>query len=150
KRSQGLHGSRTRRTASPCNRPHHTSKAFAGLAPDGSLVHHCSSGKRPMNEPRRQPYDLPPLPSGGLMRTVDELVVGAPTSIIVARARDVEYRPAHLAHSRSVRSRARASDGGGLVSMAAFRPFGPLGWPTWWLSEMAADVLRPAIRFRHV
>lgn len=103
-----------------------------------------------MNEPRRKPYDLPPLPSGGLMRTVDELVVGAPASIIFALARDVEYWPAHLAHYRSVRFRERASDGGGLVSMAAFRPFGPLGWPTWWLSEMAVDVLRPAIRFRHV
>ena len=43
--------------------------------------------------------------------------------------------------------------------MSAYRPFravntpkGPLriNWPTWWLSEMAVDRDRPAIRFRHV
>ena len=30
------------------------------------------------------------------------------------------------------------------------RPFGPVGWPTWWLSEMEVDHATPAIRFRHV
>lgn len=34
--------------------------------------------------------------------------------------------------------------------MAANRPFGPLNWPTWWLSEMQIDNDRPAIRFRHI
>ena len=44
--------------------------------------------------------------------------------------------------------------------MSAFRPFvlavrrwrvGPsLKWPTWWLSEMAVDEVKPAIRFRHI
>ena len=34
--------------------------------------------------------------------------------------------------------------------MSADRPFGPFGWPTWWLSEMAIDEGAPAIRFRHI
>ena len=34
--------------------------------------------------------------------------------------------------------------------MAADRPFGPLGWPTWWLSEMSVDEGAPSIRFRHI
>lgn len=103
-----------------------------------------------MTESLRAPYDLPPLPHGGLMRNTDERVVRAPTSIIFALARDVEYWPAHMRHYRSVRFRERARDGGGLVSISASRPFGPLGWPTRWLCEMAVDVFRPAIRFRHV
>jgi hypothetical protein len=84
------------------------------------------------------------------MTTVDERVVRAPVADIFALARDVEYWPAHLAHYRHVRFRERAPDGGGLVEMSAFRPFGPVGWPTWWLSEMSVDPARPAVRFRHV
>lgn len=34
--------------------------------------------------------------------------------------------------------------------MAAWRPFGIAGWPTWWKSEMTIDTSRPAIRFRHI
>jgi hypothetical protein len=34
--------------------------------------------------------------------------------------------------------------------MAAWRPFGIVGWPTWWLSQMAVSVEKPAIRFRHI
>jgi len=34
--------------------------------------------------------------------------------------------------------------------MAAWRPFGRLRWPTWWVSEMEADPETPAIRYRHV
>jgi len=41
------------------------------------------------------------------------------------------------------------------VEMLAYRPFQlsdslRINWPTWWLSEMAVDSERPAIRFRHV
>lgn len=34
--------------------------------------------------------------------------------------------------------------------MAACRRFGPLPWPTWWESEMAADPSEPAVHYRHV
>jgi hypothetical protein len=49
-----------------------------------------------------------------------------------------------------VRFRERGADGGGVVEMAANRPFGAANWPTWWLSEMTVDDARPAVRFRHI
>jgi ribosome-associated toxin RatA of RatAB toxin-antitoxin module len=84
------------------------------------------------------------------MQTLNERVVRAPVPAIFAVARDVEHWPAYLPHYRWVRFRERASDGGGLVAMSAWRPFGPVRWPTWWESEMAVDNVKPAIRFRHV
>ncbi len=98
----------------------------------------------------RPPYALGPLPTGRRMVTIDERVVRAPVAAIFALARDVERWPDHLAHYRFVRFRHRTVDGGGLVEMAANRPFGPLDWPTWWLSEMAVLDAVPAVRFRHV
>ena len=102
------------------------------------------------------PFALGPLPSGRLLRTVDERVVRAPLARIFALAADVERWPAHLAHYRWVRMLARAPDGGGIVEMSANRPFGPLDWPTFWASEMAVAAPGsphadgPWIRFRHV
>jgi uncharacterized membrane protein len=103
-----------------------------------------------MSAASRPPVELPPMPLGRLMETVDELLVHAPVGLIHEIASDVEHWPAHLAHYRYVRFRERASDGGGLVEMSAYRLFGPLGWPTWWLSLMSVDAHRPAIRFHHV
>lgn len=98
----------------------------------------------------REPFSLGPLPVGRAMTTVDERLVHAPVRAIFALARDVEHWPAYLAHYRFVRFRERAADGGGIVEMSANRPFGPLNWPTWWLSEMQVDEGRPAVRFRHI
>jgi coenzyme Q-binding protein COQ10 len=89
------------------------------------------------------------------METVDEQFVRVPVGNMFEIARKVEKWPSHLRHYRYVRFRERRSDGGGLVEMSANRPFelvGTLGinWPTWWLSEMAVDCERPAIRFRHI
>jgi ribosome-associated toxin RatA of RatAB toxin-antitoxin module len=95
-------------------------------------------------------YDLGPLPAGRLMTTVDEAVVRAPVNKIFEIAHEVEHWPAYLPHYRYVRFRHRTADGGGLVEMAANRPFGILDWPTWWLSEMAVNSAVPYIRFRHV
>ena len=98
-----------------------------------------------------------PMPHGRLMRTVDERTVKSPLADMFELARDVERWPELLSHYRFVRFRDRTRDGGGLVEMAANRPFGVLQWPTWWLSEMR--VLReggrsggntPSVRFRHV
>lgn len=105
---------------------------------------------------RRIAYDLGPMPEGRVMRTVDERVVRAPLGTIFEIARKVDEWPRHLAHYRFVRYRERSPDGGGVVEMSANRPFGPLGWPTWWLSEMAVHHPsarggeRPRIRFRHI
>ncbi len=98
----------------------------------------------------RPAFALGPLPSGRRMVTRDELRVRADVGTMFAIARDVERWPDHLAHYRYVRMRERAVDGGGIVEMSANRPFGAFDWPTWWLSEMSVDDVRPAVRFRHI
>jgi ribosome-associated toxin RatA of RatAB toxin-antitoxin module len=90
------------------------------------------------------------MPLGRPMEIVDERLVRASWRTIFDIAKNVELWPAYLPHYRYVRFRERATDGGGLVEMAAWRPFGLVGWPTWWLSEMSVDEGEPAIRFRHV
>jgi ribosome-associated toxin RatA of RatAB toxin-antitoxin module len=84
------------------------------------------------------------------METVDERLVRAPLRTMFDVVRAVEEWPAHLPHYRFVRYERRDPDGGGLVLMAANRPFGVASWPTWWRSEMAVDRDAPAIRFLHV
>ena len=83
------------------------------------------------------------------MRTVDQILIRAPVDRVLQVASEVERWPEILAHYRWVRVLERR-DGGGTVEMAAWRPFGPLRYPTWWVSEMTID--RPAgeIRYRHV
>ena len=95
---------------------------------------------------------LGPMPHGRLLTTVDELVVRAPVPHIFGLARDVERWPHHLSHYRFVRFREKTVDGGGIVEMSANRPFGPLDWPTWWLSVMrvAGSAAAPTVRFRHI
>ena len=90
------------------------------------------------------------MPLGRPMETVDQRIVKAPWRTIFGLARNVEEWPAHLPHYRYVKFRERATDGGGIVEMSADRPFGPVGWPTWWLSQMSVDEGAPAIRFRHI
>lgn len=96
------------------------------------------------------PHALGPMPLGRAMETIDEQLVRADVRTIFAIVRDVEHWPGYLPHYRWVRFRERAADGGGIVEMAAWRPFGLVGWPTWWLSEMSVDDARPAVRFRHI
>ena len=95
-------------------------------------------------------FDLGPMPAGRAMETLDERIVRAPVSVMFELVRGVEHWPALLDHYRYVRFRKRAPDGGGIVEMSANRPFGIINWPTWWLSEMAVDAARPAVRFRHI
>lgn len=108
----------------------------------------------PADEPRTPRLSsLGPLPAGRAMETVDERAVRAPVQRIFDLARKVEHWPALLDHYRSVRFRSRTPDGGGVVEMAATRPFGVIDWPAWWMSEMevrAPLVGAPEIRFRHI
>jgi ribosome-associated toxin RatA of RatAB toxin-antitoxin module len=93
---------------------------------------------------------LGPMPASARSRTLDVLLVRAPSAHIFALAAEVERWPEHLPHYRYVRFRERSAIGG-VVEMSANRMFGPLGWPTWWTSVMEVhrgDV--PAIRFRHI
>ena len=83
------------------------------------------------------------------MRTTDAVTVRAPAARVFAAARDVERWPELLPHYRWVRFHERRP-GGGLVEMAAWRPFGPLRYPTWWVSEMTSDAAALEVRYRHV
>ena len=83
------------------------------------------------------------------MRTVDRAVICAPRDRVFATAIEVERWPALLQHYRWVRMRERNASGG-IVEMAAWRPFGPFRYPTWWVSEMTIDPDRWEIRYRHI
>ncbi len=100
--------------------------------------------------PAGAPFVLGPMPGGRRMRTVDQIIVRAPPRRVFALARDVERWPELLPHYRWVRFRERTNDGGGVVEMAAWRPFGAARWPTWWLSEMSVSEEVPNVRFRHI
>lgn len=86
------------------------------------------------------------------MRTIDERRIAASPDLVFDAAADVERWPAILSHYRWVRVRERAMGDGGytIVEMAAWRPFGPLNYPTWWVSEMRIDRAARRIRYRHV
>ena len=84
------------------------------------------------------------------MVTRDEGIVRAAPQSVYEIVRDVLGWPARLRHYRFVRFQHTDGQGGGVVEMAANRPFGPLNWPTWWLSDMQVDDRRRAIRFRHI
>jgi len=83
------------------------------------------------------------------MHTVDRIVIRAPLDRVLQLAADVERWPSMLSHYRSVRFVERRN-GGGLVEMAAVRPFGPLRYPAWWVSQMTVDRAAAEIRYRHV
>jgi len=83
------------------------------------------------------------------MIQVDRREVSASVDRVFALAAAVERWPDWLAHYRWVRLLERRPDGG-VVEMAAWRPFGPLRWPTWWVSDMTVDRGAPAVRYRHV
>jgi ribosome-associated toxin RatA of RatAB toxin-antitoxin module len=80
---------------------------------------------------------------------IDRISIRAPLARIFTVAADVERWPDFLAHYRWVRFLERGTDGG-VVEMAAWRPFGPVGYPTWWVSQMAVDRTAREIRYRHI
>ena len=95
------------------------------------------------------------------MRTVDRVSIGAPIDRVFAAARDVERWPTILAHYRWVRfvgssppvplsATAEKGNWVGRVEMAAWRPFGVLKYPTWWVSEMTVVPAAREVRYRHV
>ena len=84
------------------------------------------------------------------MIQVDRLLVRADVDVVFACAADVERWPEWLPHYRWVRFLGPRTRGGGVVEMAAWRPFGPLRWPTRWVSEMSVDAAAPAVRYRHI
>ena len=83
------------------------------------------------------------------MQTIDRTRMRAPVERVLEAAVRVERWPELLPHYRWVRRLEPRGDGG-LVEMAAWRPFGPLNYPTWWVSEMWVDRAEPAVHYRHV
>ncbi|MES2305477.1 MAG: SRPBCC family protein [Gemmatimonadota bacterium] len=84
------------------------------------------------------------------MRIVDRLLIRATPDAVWPHAVMVEQWPAILPHYRFVKRREGAPGGDGIVEMSANRPFGPLQWPTWWLSQMWVNTEAKEIRYRHI
>lgn len=83
------------------------------------------------------------------MRTIDQILIDAPLERVFQIASDIERWPDILPHYRWVRFLERAASGG-IVEMAAWRPFGPVRYPAWWVSHMTVDRRRREVRYRHV
>lgn len=85
------------------------------------------------------------------MKIVDHKVMHAPAAVCFQVAADVERWPALLPHYRWVRFIRKDDLGGGLVDMAAWRPF-PAGfkYPTRWTSEVRVNPAEPAVYHEHV
>ena len=83
------------------------------------------------------------------MRVVDRIVVHAAPERTLDIAAAVERWPEFLPHYRWVRVLERGPDRA-VVEMAAWRPFGVLRYPVWWVSEMMVDRRARAITYRHV
>jgi hypothetical protein len=84
------------------------------------------------------------------MITVDTRVMHTTLERAFAHAAAVERWPEWLPHYRWVRFLERRGPDAGVVEMAAWRPFGPLRYPTWWVSEMTIERHVPRVRYRHV
>ncbi|MEX0907534.1 MAG: SRPBCC family protein [Gemmatimonadota bacterium] len=84
------------------------------------------------------------------MMRIDERFIAAPAEDCFRVAADVERWPAILPHYRWVRFLDRKAFGTGRVEMAAWRDFGPVRYPTWWVSDMHVVEQEPAIHFVHV
>jgi hypothetical protein len=84
------------------------------------------------------------------MRTIDETTTQADPDAAFRTAADVERWPDILPHYRWVRFRRKDGFARGVVEMAAWRHFGPFGYPTWWVSEMEHDAAARTVTYRHI
>lgn len=84
------------------------------------------------------------------MRTVDELICGAPPDEAFRVAADVAQWPEILPHYRWVRFRKPLTGGTGVVEMAAWRQFPGFRYPTWWVSDMQVDEALRRVVYHHV
>lgn len=83
------------------------------------------------------------------MRTLDQIIVHGPLNRAFDNASAVERWPQFLPHYRWVKIIEDRPDDK-LVEMAAWRPFGPLRYPTWWISHMTILLADHRILYRHV
>jgi ribosome-associated toxin RatA of RatAB toxin-antitoxin module len=85
-----------------------------------------------------------------VMRTVDERSTPAPPDTAFRVAADVEDWPRILPHYRWVEFQRKDGFGQGVVEMAAWRHFGPVGYPTWWVSRMEVDPEARRVIYHHI
>ncbi|MEJ2239985.1 MAG: SRPBCC family protein [Gemmatimonadales bacterium] len=83
------------------------------------------------------------------MKTVDRTSVRGTITRAFEIASEVERWPEFLPHYRWVRMLTKSGDSG-LVEMAAWRPFGVLKYPTWWVSEMTVVPHEFKVLYKHV
>jgi ribosome-associated toxin RatA of RatAB toxin-antitoxin module len=83
------------------------------------------------------------------MRTVDRIRVHGEIQRVFEVSSNVERWPEFLPHYRWVKMIERRN-GGGVVEMAAWRPFGFLKYPTWWISEMEVFRDQRRVCYRHL
>jgi ribosome-associated toxin RatA of RatAB toxin-antitoxin module len=83
------------------------------------------------------------------MKTVDRTTVRSSLTRAFEVASDVERWPEFLPHYRWVKMLSKEGNHG-LVEMAAWRPFGMLKYPTWWVSEMTVVPSEFRVLYKHV
>lgn len=84
------------------------------------------------------------------MITIDEATSAASPDICFRTAADVERWPDILPHYRWVKFHRKDGFAQGVVEMAAYRHFGPLRYPTWWVSEMHHDATARRVHYTHI
>ena len=83
------------------------------------------------------------------MRTLDEITLTGSMDRAFEVASAVERWPAFLPHYRWV-TMLEPQQGTTVVEMAAWRPFGIVKYPTWWVSEMEVVPAAHQIRYTHI
>ena len=84
------------------------------------------------------------------MIRIDEHLASAPVTLCFEVGADVERWPRILPHYRWVRFQEKREFANGIVEMAAWRSFGFVRYPTWWVSEMWHDADGPVVYYRHI
>lgn len=84
------------------------------------------------------------------MIRVDDRWCRAPVEECLRVAGAVDRWPEFLPHYRWVRFRSQRGFAEGTVEMAAWRPFGVVRYPTWWVSDMWFDAEASIIHYRHI
>ena len=83
------------------------------------------------------------------MHTRDEITINGSLERAFEVASDVERWPTFLPHYRWVKMR-EPRNGTPIVEMAAWRPFGMVKYPTWWVSEMEVVPGERQVRYSHI
>ena len=81
---------------------------------------------------------------------IDVIDVAAPIDRVFEPVSNVERWPALLSHYRWVKMLERQGPLEGVVEMAAYRPFGAVNYPTWWVSDMVVDPTHHEVRYQHI